>query len=214
MARLDLTGRIFGRLTVLHLEPGCDHEYIRWVCRCECGTVKPISRAVLRRGSTKSCGCFAQEVRSQNGKNNRTHGESKTVLYAVWRSMCSRCDSPKHTHFKYYGGRGIKIAEEWRDYLNFKDWAMSRGYQRGLTIDRKNNDGDYSPSNCRWVTPTENANNTRKNVFVEIDGISLSFMEASRKYQIFSKVARDRISKLGWSVEEAFKTPARRMRKK
>ncbi len=107
-----------------------------------------------------SCGCIRK-----NNKKNYKHGYSYTKLYAVWAGIKKRCNNQNSYNYKYYGGRGITICPEWaNDYVVFRDWALSHGYKEGLEIDRRENNGNYEPSNCRWVTRTENQRNKRNTI--------------------------------------------------
>lgn len=146
----DLTGRRFGRLIVIkRVSPvGCK---ARWLCRCDCGTEKDIAAYELTSGNTKSCGCFQREARHLR-KNPDGRG---TRLYGVWKGMKSRCYTKSNSNFKYYGARGIKMCDEWRDnYQAFHDWAFANGYdpdapRSQCTIDRIDVNGDYEPSNLQ-----------------------------------------------------------------
>jgi len=161
--RYDVTGQRFGRLQVL--------KYVgnnRYECICDCGNITYATGPNLRSGATKSCGCLAIEIASNQ---LRTHGYSKDRLYNVWKGMRQRCYNEHNHAYHNYGGRGIHICEEWYDdYVAFRDWALNNGYRDGLSIDRKNNNGPYAPYNCRWATPVEQGRNTRSNVLIEHDG--------------------------------------------
>lgn len=156
--KYDLTGMRFGRLVV--------KDYAGdglWNCICDCGNAKKADSWALRHGVTPSCGCRQAELQSARAK---THGESSTRLYRVWGNMHSRCDNPNNDSYKYYGERGIKICPEWSSFEAFRDWAMSHGYDpsskhRECTLDRIDNDGDYEPSNCRWVSHSVQMRNRR-----------------------------------------------------
>lgn len=113
-----------------------------------------------------------------------THMETKTRLHRIWLGMHERCSRPKHPHFKSYGGRGIKVCEEWKSYESFRDWALSNGYSDDLTIDRKDNDGNYEPSNCRWITIKEQAANKSTNHYITVNGENIIISECSRRYGI------------------------------
>jgi hypothetical protein len=153
-------GRKYGRLTVIGF--GKEH---RFVCKCECGTVKEIVSKNVVDGTIVSCGCYAKEVRSINSIK---HGDSQKSskyhrIYKIYQGMIRRCYQPNSDRYYRYGARGITICKEWLDdYVNFRTWALSHGYSDSLTIDRINNDGNYEPSNCRWATNEQQANNKSK----------------------------------------------------
>lgn len=128
------------------------------VCRCVCGTTRVVSLNCMRSGGSISCGC----VHSLHGEGKRRHGLYKHGAYRVWAGMRARCHSETHVRYKDYGGRGISICQEWRrDPVAFVKWAEANGYAEGLEIDRIDNDGNYEPSNCRFVTPSQNCQNRR-----------------------------------------------------
>lgn len=163
----DMTGKVFGRLTVLYRSERKTKNFTRWLCKCECGVLKEIDRGNLVTGQIVSCGCY----NSQNIKERKTtHGMSKTRLYKVWSYMITRCYNEKFVHFPDYGGRGIVMCDEWRNDFMIFYHDMKDGYQRGLQLDRINVNGNYCKENCRWATAKQNARNKRNNVYATING--------------------------------------------
>ena len=129
-------------------------------------------------------------------------------LWKIWSSMHERCELQSHMHFKDYGGRGIFVCDEWSDYLPFAKWARKNGYADDLTIDRIDTDGDYEPSNCRWVTVKEQQNNKRNNHIVEYKGKRYTLTQLAEMVGIGKTTLRERL-KMGWSVEDAVSRPVR-----
>lgn len=146
-------------------------------------------------------------IKSQKGKDNGNykHGGKHTKLYEVWCSMRQRCNNPRAKMYKYYGAKGVKVCNEWQDdYLAFKQWSILNGYSEGLTIDRIDNNGDYSPLNCRWVTMKTQANNQDKTVRIEYSGVCKTLHEWSDILGINPTTLYFRIYKRGWNIERAF----------
>lgn len=218
--RKDYTGMRFGRLTVVARSDGRGGSKRGWICRCDCGNMVTVSVANLCGGQI-SCGCARFDIGKYSSEHNRTHGasyktpqnESDHRLYEVWHSMKGRCTLQTDPNYKNYGGRGITVCDEWaNNFVAFRDWAYSNGYvnaQKGqCTIDRIDVNGNYEPSNCRWVTIKQQANNKRTNRYFEIDGVTHTLAEWSEIYGVSRKLVRDRLCR-GWDIQDALTKPKR-----
>lgn len=174
---LDLTNQKFGRLTALHMVERNTSNKVQWLCKCDCGNFKKVTTGHLRSGHTNSCGCYNIE---SSITANISHGGKGTRLYNIWCDMKKRCYNQKHRSYERYGGRDIKVCDEWlHDFSTFRDWSIVNGYADNLTIDRINNDGNYEPSNCRWTTQKEQNNNTSKCHIITVDGVSKNIAQWS-----------------------------------
>lgn len=165
----NLTGMTFGKLTALKAVGKNKHNCYLWKCVCLCGNTSIVATNDLTSGNTQSCGCQ---------KGTPTHRKTKTRLYRIWRNMKQRCFNPQVTAYHTYGGRGITVYEEWRlCFESFEAWAIEHGYSADKELDRIDTNGNYEPSNCRWITHKENCRNRRTNHFVEINGDFRTFAE-------------------------------------
>lgn len=209
---IDLTGRIFGRWEVIERAENTKQGDACFVCRCTCEekTERVVKGASLRQGKSLSCGCLTIEA----SKSRATHSGTKTRLYRIWQNMKERCYNPKNTYYYNYGGRGISVCENWKDkFENFSNWAYANGYEEVLTLDRKNNNLNYSENNCRWVSRKAQANNTRKNKLILFNGEIHTMSEWSTILDITYMCLVHRIGR-GWSIERAFTTPQQNRKKK
>jgi len=195
-----MTGKVFGRLTVLkETDERSNGGAIKYLCRCECGNLKIISGTALRSGVTISCGCYNHDVITKFGKS-----VYKEKLYSVWNGIKNRCRNPNDRAYKNYGGRGITICRQWeKDYQIFREWAFENGYKNGMWIDRIDNDGPYSPENCRWSTSKEQSKNKRTSVFVMYKGKRMNLADAAEQSGIKWSTLRRRIN-LGWDESRLF----------
>ena len=200
----DITGQKFNRWTVLKKSDRKDKRgKWLWECRCECGTIGLVTANSLKTGNSKSCGCWKKE---QTSTTKTTHGKSQTRLYKIWLGMKKRCNNPKSSIYKHYGGRGITVCGEWSSFEPFYEWSMGNGYEDTLTIDRIDVNGNYEPSNCRWVTAQQQHYNTRKSHFITFEGKTLTMKEWAEEKNVPYVAFKNRLYK-GWDVDKALSTP-------
>ena len=151
--------------------------------------------------------CYRNGCKCKGYKINKigitSHGETKTRLHKIWESMLARCEYQKHPHYNEYGGRGITVCEEWHNYNTFKDWAKDNGYSENLTIDRKNNNGNYEPDNCRWITNALQQRNKNNCQMLNHNGKTQTLSEWARELGINRGTLWSRINILHWEVEKA-----------
>ena len=216
MRTVDLTGKIFGRLKVLERAENGKNGDARWVCLCECGKTKTILASHLKRGEIRSCGCFQKEVLKQYREK---HGHRHTRLYGIWAGIKRRCYNPHEKAYKYYGGRGIKVCDEWlNDFEQFNEWAFANGYnenaKRGdCTIDRINVNGDYEPSNCRWISIKAQSLNKGTNRIIEINGENKCLSEWLKITGVSSTSFYRRLNN-GWNEKKALSIPTKKYTRK
>ncbi len=200
---VDRTGQRHGMLEVLGIA-GRRGGALLWRCRCDCGREVVRQGGNLGRPRTKSCGC------SSHPKKNRS-AEEKLVRRSYW-SMLSRCGNPQSPDYPDYGGRGITVCERWQVPGGCERFVADMGPRPSPThsIDRRDTNGHYSPDNCRWATPQEQADNKRNNVILEYQGRSANLSQWSKELGINEGTLRSRIIRQKWSVTRAFETPIRR----
>lgn len=198
--KADLTGKRFGRLTVINEEQIRLGGSVVWLCKCDCGNYTKVRANHLKRGGVVSCGCYNREIITR-------HGLSNTRLHHTWACMLDRCTNPNAQEAENYIGRGIKVCDEWlNSFEAFAEWAYANGFdenaKRGdCTLDRIDNDGDYEPNNCRWVTAKQQARNRRSNTVLEWNGEKHCLAE-------WAELLKEPYAKLlsrhrrGWSTQE------------
>lgn len=214
---IDRTGERYGRLIVIERAPNfvCSsgRQLVMWRCKCDCGNITNVSTNSLRSGLTTSCGCWNYEQQKSSITKHRIHGDTNgefRLLYEKWNKIKSRCYSECCHSYKNYGGRGIKMCDEWKnDYLSFKQWALSNGYDKHLSIDRIDVNGDYCPWNCRWVTNKQQQNNKRNNKYITFNNITHTQQEWAEITGLSRHTIASRL-KLGWSIEKTLTTPSKR----
>ena len=200
MKRQFTKGTRYGKLTIISPTNKRSGGNIIYKCICDCGKECYVSSGNLGK-STNSCGCLVEV-------NKIKHNKSRTKLYDVWTNMKQRCNNPKNPRYKNYGGRGIAVCDEWRDSFSaFANWAMANGYEEGLTIERIDVDDGYKPSNCTWITKSEQVQNRRMNYKIEYNGEVKNLAQWCEEFGIRYGLAHNRIHKLGWDFEKAMTTP-------
>jgi hypothetical protein len=192
----DLTGQKIGHWNVQNR----DHSKAsKWICICDCGVYRSIPRCNLTRGLTTNCGCKQKE---KTRLRMMTHGKSKTKLYGVWLAMRRRCYLKSSSDYLNWGGRGIKVCDLWRyNYSEFEKWAYKSGYREGLTIERKDVNGNYSPQNCTWATRTQQVRNRTITKMLTINGVTKPLAQWAEEYGINKGTLSSRVG-YGWQGEE------------
>ena len=204
---IDITGERYGKLTAIKRIGRDKHNNALWLFQCDCGNecVRPVYE-VRRKENNHSCGCLNYEHLKQMSQNHVIHGMSRTRLYGCYKGMKSRCYRTDDIHYSAYGARGIVVCDEWKnDSKAFIEWALANGYSDDLTIDRIDVNGNYEPSNCRWIPMKDQYDNKRQNIMIEWNGEKHNAAYWSRVTGISAQTIRWRY-KHGWDVERIFKT--------
>lgn len=205
--KIDLTGQKFGRWTVIKEHPKRGNtRHILWVCICECGVRKPVTANSLRQGRSKSCGCLNRDIIT-------SHKMSKTRFFRIWQTMKRRCYEKTRDNYHLYGGRGIRYCERWQKFQNFMD-DMHKSYleyseihgEKDTSLDRIDTNGNYEPSNCRWLTMKKQSRNKRNNRIITYKGESLCISEWEERLGFSSSLLNNRL-RAGWSEKEALEIP-------
>lgn len=194
---VDRLGRRYGKLEVIG-QARSQNGNARWCCRCDCGFYTIALGNDLERGKVVSCGCHGKSIR-------RLHGRAGTVEYRTWTSMKQRCFNPSNPSYPHWGGRGITVCEDW---LDFNQFFMDMGPRpsKGHSLERIDNDGNYEPSNCRWVKIDVQANNKRRNRVIEFRGRTQTLAQWAKEFGIGWMTLRARLDSYGWSIEDALTT--------
>ncbi|MGQ2942890.1 MAG: hypothetical protein ACT6Q7_02695 [Blastomonas fulva] len=175
-------------------------------CRCDCGTDLSMEAYALTSGGTTRCRTCSNRNKA-NMSHRLTHGGSETRLYRIWMLMRRRCSALTNPDYPNYGGRGISVCSEWNDFAAFREWANGNGYEAHLTIDRRDNNGNYEPGNCRWVGRKAQNRNRRDNIRYQWRGRQMLLSEIAEITGLPYSLIRQRVRRDGWQVERAASTP-------
>lgn len=200
----NLSGSRFGRLLVLDEQStrAKDNSDWVWSCVCNCGGNVRVRAKSLKKGTTRSCGCFQRESAS---KVNTTHGLSKSKEFMSWAAMHTRCTNPNQESFANYGARGISVCERWNSFENFLADMGPKPSPRH-TIERMDNERGYNPTNCRWATRAEQNTNTRQNRYLTFKGKTMALSQWAREVGLTGSALTARLNR-GWSIDDALTTP-------
>lgn len=212
--RFDLTGKRFGRLVVVKYSHSKNGAF--WICQCDCGGTSVLRTAILNNGSSQSCGCRSREAARQNAETGRAARRlpfpNARKLKDLYRNMLDRCYDTGNKRYANYGGRGVRVCDEWlNSRLAFYHWAHDNGHQVGLQIDRIDVNGNYEPSNCRFVDSIVQMNNTTRNRFLEWNGVRDTVANWARTIGVAPRILQSRVDR-GWSVERIITQPFRTRR--
>ena len=199
-----LENQKFGRLTAIKEVGRTKSGGSTWLCKCDCGGEKVVSSDSLRHGKTQSCGCIKRE---QNTEMCTIHGEAHSPIYHLWAGIKNRCYNRNEPKYANYGARGIKVSPEWEsNYIAFRDWCLANGYSKGLTIERIDVNGDYSPLNCTFATQKVQQNNRTNNHRITYRGETKTLAQWANYLGMRYGMLEHRINR-GWSIEDAFTIP-------
>lgn len=203
----DISGQRFGRLIAVSKSHQNSKGEWYWLCICTCGLTKSVLGGKLRSGRTQSCGCLhadrMAEIKTTHGHTSKKNGNHPTGIYQIWSSMLKRCNNQNATNYARYGGRGISVCKQWHSFEFFLKDMGDRPFD-GAQIDRIDNNGNYKPGNCRWVTPKENNRNTRRNKSIDTPSGKMPLFAAEEISGIPASVIRNRIYELKWPTERLF----------
>ncbi|WP_417444603.1 hypothetical protein [Joostella sp.] len=210
---MEMIGKKFNRLTIISFIGIDNYRNKVWKCVCVCGNYTKASTTSLKKGNTKSCGCLQKEKAAMTGRNIlKTHGLSKnadgtkTRLFRIWSGMKTRCNNSRVVEYPRYGGKGVEVCASWMNYENFHKWSINNGYKNNLSIDRIDVDGNYEPSNCRWVTDKIQCRNRTSSRLLTFKGDTKTLSEFAEEFNISIQALHNRL-KRGWSLEESLTIP-------
>jgi hypothetical protein len=197
---LDYIGKRYGYWLVKEYKGMDKHRHHTYLCQCDCGAEKVVALGNLKTGKSTNCGCV--KIANLKGNDyNKKHGMSFSREYRSWESMLNRCEKPNDREYPMWGGRGIKVCERWHDFNNF--YADMGKRPPNTTLDRIDNNGNYEPTNCRWANAKTQANNKRSNTLITYEGRTQTLQQWADEVGIGANTIHNRISNLGWSIEEA-----------
>lgn len=206
----ELIGKRYGRLVII----GFEHSprLWKWVCKCDCGNIKSLRPADVRLGKIKSCGCLHDECIRERATKFKHLTKDNKRLYSIYNGIKKRCYNPNEERYKDYGGRGITMGDEWLNPVDgfdaFVDWSLANGYTEEMTIERKNVDGNYEPTNCEWIPLVEQGFNKRDTIWVEYKGERIQLRKLCERLGVSYDTVHNRYRDRGWSIEEAVSKPS------
>lgn len=207
----DMIGKTFNWLTVIDSYFDQNKKTTFVICKCKCGKITKVIPAHLKNNKVKSCGCYRKIISKINTRKgcpleknaNYIDGRSRHPLYVLWNGIKQRCYNPKHAAYKHYGGRGIKMCDEWLDFWKFVEWVEKSGEKKPkLTLDRINVNGNYEPNNCRWVPMSVQCVNKTDNILLTFNNETKTMSEWALCTGINYRTLNNRINR-GWTVERA-----------
>lgn len=200
------TGDTFNRLTITEFTR--HNGKLSANCICTCGNhVENVLVRHLLTGNTKSCGCYNSEIVK---KRNHKHGyatRNKNRLYTIWQDMIRRCSNPSRKGHEHYYDKNITVCDEWKQFIKFKNWALSNGYNDTLTLERCDNNQGYNPSNCKWIPKSEQSMNRSTNHYITYNGETHTLTDWANKLGLSRSTLSNRLNTAKWSIEKAFTTP-------
>ena len=205
-------GKRYGRLVVI----GFEHEPRKWKwrCECDCGKITMVSPGDVKSGKTRSCGCLHDECIKERATKFKHNVYENKRLYSIYNGIKKRCYNSHEERYKDYGGRGIVMCEEWLNpnsgFDAFVEWSLANGYTEEMTIERKDVDGNYEPSNCEWLTLREQACNKRDTIWVDYKGEHIQLRKLCERLGVSYDTVHDRVRDRGWSIEDAVSIPSNR----